>query len=532
MNNAKMHRGQKILAMAIVAMFAMCAFSVCLAADSNAENNDGATYYINARVGDGFTYHPEANLPGTTFSITPTVGGLKWANDTLATETGGFTTENKTGTTETIMANWTSSDDPTLSQTATQNIVFTVYNKIKFDSKADEESIGILKSGNSTSTPLKTVNITADSPDETRWGTPTFSNNGGSFFDVTANGKQLTITPKVSTITAGTYTIEIDASYSFVPNKNGGNTIADSRTYTYTIVVAEDVAITAQHLYAYVGESSNKAFTIEVTNKDGVTTLVPTLDATSDVYADVADKADHDIQLTLDATHSTFDGITENSQDFELTVTATGNKTVNGVKNTYTATQKLDLTVYANLAFTTTPSITGTTNSYVSSGDSMNVLVTNTILGAKKLVYNWGDGKVETKVVNGAENTFYTNDHTYAKPGMYTITVTAYNDFGNRATYTMFQAGETEGETPAAGEDDKTPGTGSEKKSLIDEHGYQFIIFAILAIVALIAYFYFGFQNPLVIVFALIMAILAVCSYVYCDISGIIDEIKGLLNKN
>ena len=115
---------------------------------------------------------------------------------------------------------------------------------------------------------------------------------------------------------------------------------------------------------------------------------------------------------------------------------------------------------------------------------------------------------------------------------MYTITVTAYNDFGNRATYTMFQAGETEGETPAAGEDDKTPGTGSEKKSLIDEHGYQFIIFAILAIVALIAYFYFGFQNPLVIVFALIMAILAVCSYVYCDISGIIDEIKGLLNKN
>ena len=65
-------------------------------------------------------------------------------------------------------------------------------------------------------------------------------------------------------------------------------------------------------------------------------------------------------------------------------------------------------------------------------------------------------------------------------------------------------------------------------KGFFEEHGFQFIAFAILAILCLVAFFVFGFQNPLVIVVVIVAGTLAALSYVYCDIGGILDALRGL----
>ena len=66
MKNANKSKGQKLLAMAIVAMFAMCAFAVCVPSDSDAgvyggvSDNTGTEidqiYKIDITKGQTFTY--------------------------------------------------------------------------------------------------------------------------------------------------------------------------------------------------------------------------------------------------------------------------------------------------------------------------------------------------------------------------------------------------------------------------------------------------------------------------------------------
>lgn len=529
MNATKM-KSQKMLAMAVVAMFAICSLSVIVAAESDAEYNNGKTYYINARVGDAFDYTVTANLTGTTFSATPqTAIGLTWdGTDTLSATSFVKSTS---PVSQVINANWSANG---LSQTATQTIQFTVNNRISLSDNDGAQTIGLLKTDSTVTSEspkqIHSVSIT-DSPTQTSWGTPSYSANADTYFKATASGTALNFTRIASEINPGTYTITTTASYNFVPNgeSEGGNPITDSKTYVLTIVVAEDVTLVAQNLYA-IADKGTKDFNVEVKNVEGITTLVPTV--TPDSYASVSTESPFSkITLSVNTNHTTFDEVTDNDKDYTITISATGNKTVGGVSNPFTASQTCTLKMYASLAFTSTPSFTQNSSTYASTENSMKVLLTNTIAGAKTITYNWGDGVVETKDVTGTGSTFYTADHTYARAGLHTITITASNDFGNKATYIMYNAGE-EGSIP--NESDETPDNGAtdaEKPGFFDEHGYQFIIFAVITVLALVAFFYFGIQNPIVIIIAVISAILAVCTFAYCDMSGFIEELKGLFNN-
>ena len=64
------------------------------------------------------------------------------------------------------------------------------------------------------------------------------------------------------------------------------------------------------------------------------------------------------------------------------------------------------------------------------------------------------------------------------------------------------------------------------------EHGWLFIVFAILTILGLIAIFYFGFQTPQVYIAVAIVAVLTILLFVYKDFGGIWDAITGLFTKN
>ena len=530
--NAKKMKSQKMLAMAVVAMFAICSLSVIVAAESDAEYNNGKTYYINARVGDAFDYKVTANLTGTTFSATPqTAIGLTWdGTDKLSATSFVKSTD---PVSQVINAHWEANG---LTQDATQTIQFTVNNRISLSDNDGAQTIGLLKTDSSASSSspkqIHTVSIT-DSPSETSWGTPSYSANADTYFKATASGTALNFTRIASEVPVGTYTITTDASYNFTPNGKdiGGNAITDSKTYVLTIVVAEDVTLVAQKLYA-IADKGTKNFDVEVKNAEGITTLTPSV-TPADSYASVSTASPYSsITLSVDTNHTTFDEVTDNDKDYTITISATGTKTVEGVSNPFTTTsQTYTLKMYASLAFTSTPSFTQKSSTYASTENSMKVLLTNTIAGAKTITYNWGDGVVETKDVTGTGSTYYTADHTYARAGLHTITITASNDFGNKATYIMYNAGE-EGSIP--NESEETPDNGAtntEKPGFFDEHGYQFIIFAVITILALVAFFYFGIQNPIVIIIAVISAILAVCTFAYCDMSGFIEELKGLFNN-
>ena len=54
-------------------------------------------------------------------------------------------------------------------------------------------------------------------------------------------------------------------------------------------------------------------------------------------------------------------------------------------------------------------------------------------------------------------------------------------------------------------------------------------MFAILAILCAVAFFYFGIQSPYVIIVMIVFAALAVLCFVYNDIGGLIDAVKDKL---
>ena len=68
------------------------------------------------------------------------------------------------------------------------------------------------------------------------------------------------------------------------------------------------------------------------------------------------------------------------------------------------------------------------------------------------------------------------------------------------------------------------------EKTFFDNHGFIFIIFAVLAVLLLVAYFYFGYQTPYVLVALILAVILAVLCFIYKDFVGIYDAIVGIFN--
>ena len=154
MNAKSTSSRQKLMAMAVVAMFAMCAFSVCLAADSDAGPYGGVTdtsngnkinqsFDVKISVGQIFTYdNITTNLDSADGKVVIT-GAPATSGNSATTASGYPSLDNGTtgkkfvisfatpGTyTYTIKAVWTHNTETTLTQTATQTFTFTVSSKI------------------------------------------------------------------------------------------------------------------------------------------------------------------------------------------------------------------------------------------------------------------------------------------------------------------------------------------------------------------------------------------------------------------
>ena len=552
MKNATAFKGQKALAMAIVAMFAICAFAVCIPSDSDAgvyggvSDNTGdkinQVYAVNMAIGQKFTYdNIKTNLDSADGTVEIT--GAPAGTGNTATATPTFTDGSNSGkkfeitfsTTGayvyTITAKWTHNTDKNLTQTATQKFVFDVVEKIELPTDVTgygikgkaQEAIEISYGGPSN------VNITigtyAGTGDEKL-------TDGSELFTAAITDGKLVITPKDDVKNNV-------ATYGFkVTLKNPDN--PDTASVNVKYQVFETVTIVAPAAdYTYEGDKNAPTEIKFSTNWDKVTgaqSISYELTATKDTNAlkDVITIAN------ANSTVATVEGVSDAGIEtivkgdatkavYTVTLKATGTIAGSDVQNPEpkTSTASTTLTVYKALAFATAPTVSSvSTNVLTSAGTGISL--SSYIGGAYKVVYDWGDGTQTSSMDNGSKvGTTYSAYHAYAKAGTYTITIYATNDQGT-TTAQVFHSSRgvemAEEQTPGTTE----PSADDEEKSFFDEHGFQFLVFAILAILCAIAFFYFGIQSPYVIIIMIVFAALAILCFVYSDIGGIIDAVKDI----
>lgn len=554
MKNAKAIKGQKALAMAVVAMFALCAFTVCIGSESDAGVYGGVsdtsgdekinqTFSVDISVGQTFTYNNiTTNLDKADGTITmtgspTTADGANYTfNYDSTSKVGSFVASfTKAGTyVYTITANWDSGKDyGNVTQTATQKFTFNVDEKIVIPTefrgygiKGETQNVMNIKYAG----PDKNVNITYAA--YTVDGVEN-SLSGVDHFNAEISGDKLVVTPKDVGSTEGTYGLTITLT-------NGNSKDTASVNVIYQIF--DDITITApDSMYTYEGDTSaptsinfttnwdsglasnqHISYQMEVTGKEGTTVDVIAVNETDKRNATISGISGKTVGsiVSTDATKAVY--------TIKFTATGTVDEVAGDSTQAGSSTESestTTLTVYKALIFASAPTIGGSTITPITA-TSTSINLSSYISGAYKVVFDWGDGTQTSSMDNmGKTATTYGAYHTYAKAGNYTITVYATNDQGT-TTAQVFHS--TDGmNVPADDTTDDTDKTTAEKeKSFIDKHGVQFIVFGILCILALVAFFYFGYQSPYVIIAAIILAALAVLCFVYHDISGIIDAFR------
>lgn len=550
--NARKFKGQKILAMAVVAMFAFCAFSVCLTdngSDAAVDQTYNGTSNIYMANGSTFTYTPTFNL--STGKITIAASGNALTSIITESGTDGVLntapTKNYTGTfnngtdsgaeTQLVLnATWTSTTGK-LTQNASQTIIFTTFTDVALqniskstaiDSKFNDAGLTIATidcyGPTNTTSALKAGSITKDGASIADSDAP---------FTISSNGKGVSILTKTGGLTpahAGIYKFTIDAD-----NNDERYVDTDSKQYTLTIYKTLEITVDNETIETYVSEGTTPTFTFSLTPVAGETATYEITDDKetkvpgSNITASETTDGTYQFDLSRATMESVFGSKTGDSVTITVTATATISYVGSDVKTESIKTA--DLIVYRDFAFTKNPAVDNGIV-YAASGNPLDVLMSADFEGTSKISYNWGDGKSTTITTNPDSGSKYSARHIYENEGVYVITVTAYNSQGSTSLYTLYDAKNAFfEEVPAEGEDtnpdnkDDTPA----EESFFDKHGYQFIIFAVIAILAFVAFFFFGIQNPVVLIAGIITALLAVLCFVYNDIGGLIEELKALL---
>ena len=315
---------------------------------------------------------------------------------------------------------------------------------------------------------------------------------------------------------------------------------------SYIIVARTDgeilCATDGSHFYTYEGDTASSiivsgidvSVNYETDNNDN--TSVTDKEVTYDPISGnvISGDLSENNHLTVNVSNGFTDAgdLTDgaNSKDYTATVTVNGSipsNTGGDATTTSTATVDFVVTVYKSFQFTSAPAISDITVTPVGA-NSNTVLLSSYISGANSVVIEWGDGYRTTPMTNSEVSANFTSTHTYSAPGTYLATVYATNDQGTTTSKVMYSVGE---EQAGAGTDEpEQPADGDGEQSFIDEHGWLFIVFAVLAVVCVFAYFGpYHIQHPLVLIAAIICAILTVLLFVYADFGGIADAIGDLL---
>ena len=557
--NARKFKGQKILAMAVVAMFAFCAFSVCFTDNESDATPYAKEFNVNVIEGASFSYTPAFNTSTGEIALTHTGTVLTQSDNTGTAAAPSITFTKEFGASDvtpevaggnvisdTIKATWTpyTNAPADMKQTASQTINFHVYERVKIDPNGTVTDKSLSKQFGNDATiveiPIKgPVNMTITAE-------PSVAGYIVATVDDTNPNQKVTIktASDLSTKTIGsevTITVTINAS-----DNDNSSVNKDSKSYTFTIFPDLTISCVTPEKNTYIGKDGWATQTFDFNLSDETDLVADSIDwdgsitniaGAKGVTADgMGTMVDSTGIYTIDISSLTNNSFAANNDVITFSISSSVKYLRNGASDTNkeqvtggTATLK----VYKAFEFTQVPELTDG-KVYSASGNPLDILMSADFEGTTKITYNWGDGKSTTVNTNPDSGSKYSARHVYANEGVYVITVTAYNSSGTTTAYTLYDAknaffeditGDTNG-----GEDTNpdTPNTPTEE-SFFDKHGYQFIIFAVIAILAFVAFFFFGIQNPVVLIAGIITALLAVLCFVYNDIGGLIEELKALL---
>lgn len=515
----------KMMAYALVMMLALCSASVIMS-DLDAASNNNETYTINMRVGDTFVYAPQVNLSssdGATVAIevdkTASSSGMDacYKNRTFT-----FTPDDEGSKVVKFKATWVKG---TLTQTAYQTINFHVYSEIQISGGLSQSASTMVEAtaGKVLYTPsisggIAPYTVTADIPSA-------ISSYIG--WDSAKGCLKVIKTIPESASASSPYKIKITVKDTAISaGGDGKNNALDSsmKTISLSLIISEGYTIISPDYFETFagnlgdGEKRNNSFYVSTNGSSiGVTGETITVSATNSANQTVSGFASYSNgKITIDPSKAGFSGSETGSdavKNFTVKIRAEG--TLSSQKAS--ATHSIDVRVYADLKFISEPVISGSIAS-PTANSTMDMLMTATFENATHIKYVWGDGTETNVTTSGTDASKYSARHVYDSEGIYFITVYAQNDKGTAKLITMYNA--TNGESEIV--------DGEPEKGFIEKHGWQFILFGILAGVLLILFFMVGIQHPVVIIGAIVMITLCALTFVYHDLGGVVDAIKEL----
>ena len=508
----------KMMALALVAMLAFCSVSVMLT-DTDAASNNNETYTINLRVGDTFTYTPQVNQSTTDKATVSIVVDEESSSDMASCFQNGtftYTPSDTTSKTVKFKASWVQGS---LAQYAYQTINFRVFSELKAHGSASvstsissESPSGILIFAPKFSGGISPYNVEVTIPSELQ---------SCISWDGTCLRTSGTIPSSVPSSTP--YTITFTATDAGIAAGDKSNALdAESVTKTLNLTITDKYTISVQDYFeTFAGDlgtdeqrvtsfpvSTNASIIGNITDET-ITAVASDSTGTVNGLASYSNG-----NIIIDVSKAVFTG-SESYRDYTVRVSATATDAAIG---DVSATANVGLRIYADLAFISEPTINGSYAKPVANSP-LDILMTATFENATKITYYWGDGTVTNVNTDGSQTSTYSAHHVYESAGTYFITIYADNEKGTAKLVTLYNAyggnsTEIENET---------------LQTLFEEHGYQFILFAVISIIAFATFFLFGVQNRLVIIIAIVAATLSVVTYVCGGLGGVIETLRGFL---
>lgn len=487
-------KGGSKCAFALVTVLVMLSCTVMAAIPSDAET-DGV-YTVEMRTNDTFTYTPITNLESTITASA--LEGMTFADGTM---TASFGSVDLTGALSTLItARWTS-DEGDLTQVATQRIMFKVHPHVTLDGASSKDATrGVVGGAVAGTVVYQPIVSEASSGTVTEVSCSIIENDLVGWDE---SRKAVVLKKDVPVDVSPS---EMVASISAVNRAaDAGSTLKEeSATVSLRIVVGSGLMITSDDAIETKQsetDSAKNTYTV-ATNADMAPGLTVTgYDFDTSGLPEGLVKSIDGQRIVFDPSVVSFpDGATGDDAVKEFTFSVT----VRGLSNGQPSedTKQVTLRVFADMVYTTVPSVSDVT--VVSdTSDNKRITLSAVVKDAKRIMVDWRDGSTSTS--DPAESNVCNLSHTYSKDGRYTIVLEAQNDAGSKCCYIRYDT--------STGEFDVTEDT-EPSEGFFETHGWLFLLFVVLALLCVVVYALF-YHVPVVLILAGVFAVLSVVTYLY-----------------
>jgi len=479
---------------AVMAVLVMLACALVTAQPSDAEPSD--SYVVDMRTGDTFTYEPKTNLDSVI-----TASALEGMTFTDGIMTASFDAVDLTGSlATTITARWTS-EEGSLSQVASQRIAFMVHPHVTVDGSSSKEIVRGIIGGAKAGTIVYQPEVSEASAGTATEVSCSIIENEWVGWD--ENEKRLFLKKDVPVdVASSTMSPVISAVNRAV---DSGSTLKEeSVAVTVSIVIGSGLMIISDDVIETKQSEADPAkntYTVK-TNADTASGLTVTECAfdTSGLPEGLVKSIDGQ-SIVFDPSVVDFPAGAAGDdavKEFAFTVTVKGLADGQAVE----ASKKVVLRVFADMVYTTVPSVSDVTV-MPDPADSKKILLSAVVKDAKSITIDWRDGATSTPDYDGSDR--YSASHVFSKDGRYTIVLDAQNDAGSKCCYIRYDTSTREFEIVE--EDEPSEG-------FFEKHGWLFLLFAVLALLCVVVYAVL-YPAPIVLILAGVFAILSVLTYLY-----------------